>query len=168
MVQITKSQKVRDRFNQLFGDMVVPPTAPGRSGFSLHESKSGKFRIEVVSDEKIQGNLYPPHQVQGTRRLAILNENEEDAWGENFAFAIEDEGLDDDEASTRAWEMLQDDFDRLKKFDGAYPGSRGKGGVSADEILNFMNGIYSHSAFKSTCQELGGKFDSKTGFCHRK
>lgn len=51
------------------------------------------------------------------RKLAVLTAEEKHAWESYFAFYV-DEGLKDDEADSAAWKDLQDEFPRLKEFDG--------------------------------------------------
>jgi hypothetical protein len=57
------------------------------------------------------------------RKLATLTPEEEKAW--NFAYAMYADPLSstkkDKQAAEMAWVDMQEDFPRLRKFDGARP-----------------------------------------------
>ena len=55
-----------------------------------------------------------------TKRLATLTEAEDAKWVEKFTFYVDD-GMTDDEADRITWREMQDEFPRLKAFDGCKP-----------------------------------------------
>jgi hypothetical protein len=54
------------------------------------------------------------------KRLATLTEVEDRAWTEKFSFYV-DEGKSDAEADRITWREMQEEFLRLKAFDGCEP-----------------------------------------------
>lgn len=54
------------------------------------------------------------------RNLAQLTDAEEKAWQQAFAYYL-DEGMTEEEADAVAWADLQQQFPRLKAYDGAMP-----------------------------------------------
>lgn len=54
------------------------------------------------------------------KKLATLTMIEDRYWVNYFEFYT-NEGLTDTKAGQRAWKALQDDFPRLKKYDGCKP-----------------------------------------------
>jgi ribosomal protein S27AE len=55
------------------------------------------------------------------RKKATLTEVEDAAWVEKFSFYV-DEGKSDAEADRITWKEMQDEYPRLKAFDGCKPG----------------------------------------------
>jgi|SRR5579859_1123985 len=54
------------------------------------------------------------------KRLARFTDEEERAWQHAFAFYL-DHGMSDDQADAAAWKDVQEEFPRLKDYDGANP-----------------------------------------------
>lgn len=54
------------------------------------------------------------------KRLAQFTGAEEKAWQQAFAVYL-DQGMSDDQADAAAWADLQEQFPRLKAYDGAEP-----------------------------------------------
>ena len=55
------------------------------------------------------------------RRLATLTPDEDAAWVYALNYYIEDEGMGDSRADRAAWKDVQQQFPRLKEYDGAKP-----------------------------------------------
>lgn len=56
-----------------------------------------------------------------TKNLTELNSVEDKAWVISFNYAIEEKGMNDEQADKYAWKDIQNQFVRLKNFDGIKP-----------------------------------------------
>ena len=54
------------------------------------------------------------------KRLAQFTDAEEKAWQHALAFYL-DQGMSDGQADAAAWKDVQEEFPRLKDYDGALP-----------------------------------------------